>query len=666
MGDIGLLTPTPAKIETVPPHHHQIQLRLGLMLGTIAAILCLSTDASVVEQIDGLSLYMTYSEIAQDVVIALLIMLSIAAVWWLCVLLLVGIAHVFPAAKRNRESIAWYIAISVPSTYLVLNIFGMLKEQMFPRWHAGLFIWVAMFVLGVTALVVAGVSRLQQFSRTRLLPVFWVHAAIAMVALILLPARGIRLFHNYTHASGRGAASRLPDIYLITADALGTEDTSLYGYSRHTTPNLERFAQRSYTFDYFFSNSNFTAPATTSIETGKLPWTHRIFQQGGFLRNEARSHTLAELLHQRGYYTAMVTSNQWAAPFRHRTLDSYDAVDYVAPLTVSSAFFRYTNFIGANTQYTLYCALLKRFGRAMVYLDALLWPRSYPFPAEQVFDHARTILEQPDIQKPRFMWAHIFPPHDPYLPPAPYGKRFLSTDRFTRYADLLALRNDTLPPGASATELQARYDELVSYADQAIGNFLDWLDRTGRLENAIVVVSADHGESFHHRWFLHAGPELYNDVIHVPLLIHVPGRNGGKRISQLAQQADLLPTILDLIGGPVPNWADGKSLKPAMEGEGFPERFVFTMNLEPARIFSPISKGTLAVIDDEFKYVLRLDNQEGRLYRYKSDPLEQNNLIASNPEVGERLRGVLLNQLDVVNKRTSLTTFERAGKNPTN
>src|SRR5947209_4636740 len=218
----------------------------------------------------------------------------------------------------------------------------------------------------------------------------------------------------------------------------------------------------------------------------------------------------------------MIASNQWAAPFRHRTLESYDAVEYAAPLGIGGTWFRYTNLIGLNTQYSLVGALLKRLGRMINYADALIWSHRYPAPAEAVFDRARALLERPDIAQPRFLWAHILPPHDPYVTPSPYSRRFLSTEKLTRSYDFLSLRNYALPADTSVTELRDRYDEMVLYADAAVGDFLDWLDRTDRLNHAIVIISADHGESFDHNWFLHAGPPLYNALIRIPLLIHIP------------------------------------------------------------------------------------------------------------------------------------------------
>src|SRR5208282_3510594 len=196
---------------------------------------------------------------------------------------------------------------------------------------------------------------------------------------------------------------------------------------------------------------------------------------------------------------------------------------------------------------------------------------------------------------------------------------------------------------------------MVLYADHAVGDFLDYLDRTGRLNDSIVIISADHGESFEHNWFLHAGPPLYDDLIHIPLLVHLPGQSQSAHISELAQQVDLLPTLLDLIGAPVPSWTDGTSLKSSIAGKRNPNRFIFSMNLEPNGVFDPISKGTLAVMDDEFKYVTRLDaKQEEAIYRYKTDRLEQFNLIASEPDAAKRLHEVLVNKLKEVNARPAL------------
>ena len=102
-------------------------------------------------------------------------------------------------------------------------------------------------------------------------------------------------------------------------------------------------------------------------------------------------------------------------------------------------------------------------------------------------------------------------------------------------------------------------------------------------------------------------------------MIHLLGQERGSYVSQATEQVDLLPTILDLVGAPKPSWTDGASLKPELEGKVLPDRFIFSRNLEPDRIFGSVSKGTLAVIDDEFRYVIRLDSHQESLYRYRTD-----------------------------------------------
>jgi arylsulfatase A-like enzyme len=192
---------------------------------------------------------------------------------------------------------------------------------------------------------------------------------------------------------------------------------------------------------------------------------------------------------------------------------------------------------------------------------------------------------------------------------------------------------------------------MVLYADQVVGNYLDWLERTGRLDRAIVIVTADHGDSFEHGMFLHGGPHLYNGLIHIPLLIHLPGQQQRGSLAQPAQQADLLPTLLNLIGAPVPRWTDGTSLKPALEGKALPPGHVFSMSLESANTFHAISSGTLAMMDDEFKYVINLDTQEQALYLYKTDLSEENNLMESNPDVAKSMHDLLIARLKKANEQ---------------
>ena len=597
----------PCQELVLPQETNDTELHPGLALLSIIALFCLSLEIELLQQIDSLRHFLTVREIASESAVALLFLLAVACCFWLFVLLIGQLAGFLLLHKRSVcVHLCWDLWIAVPLTYLVLELFEDFKLEVLPHWHAGTNVQI-LAAFAVSAMCIAGFflmrwSALQQFCRTRLAPIAWVHLAIAIVAAVALRVHGVHLFHDYEHPSGAAVASKLPDIYLITIDTLRADDTSVYGYVRATTPNLEKFAQRSFTFDYFFANSNFTTPTISSIETGKLPWSHRIFQGGGFLRGQSQHENLAEILQQQGYYTAMISSNFLAGPFRYRTLESYDAVEYASPSHLTGFRLRETNLVGMNTQVTFGFSLIRPISSIAEYLDHTIWGYQYPAPAEDVFSRATKLIERHDGPQPMFLWSHILPPHDPYWVPPPYRHRFVS-ERIQNYDDLKVPDIKMRYRGVPLQQLRDAYDEMILYADNAVGDFLNWLDKTGRLDRSIVIVSADHGELFDHDRLAHGGPDLYDGVIHIPLLIHLPGQTHGIRIEEVSQQADLLPAILDLIGVPIPNWAEGSSLRPLTEAKSLGNRCIFSMNLEPDRIFDPISRGTVAVIDADFKFV---------------------------------------------------------------
>jgi arylsulfatase A-like enzyme len=205
--------------------------------------------------------------------------------------------------------------------------------------------------------------------------------------------------------------------------------------------------------------------------------------------------------------------------------------------------------------------------------------------------------------------------------------------------------------GVAVQELRNAYDEMVLYADHSVGEFLTWLDQTGRLDRSIIIISSDHGEMFDHGRLTHGGLDMYNGLIRVPLLIHLPGQKREVHIAYASQEADLLSTVLDLVGAPAQEWSDGTSLKPLLEGGKLEDRYIFSMNLEPNRIFAPITKGTVAVMDGEYKFVRYLDSGREQLYRYRTDNGEEHDLIQSDPEVAARLRKVLLDKIEEVNRQ---------------
>ena len=377
--------------QTSPPRDDEGKYLLALL--SITALMCSSLEFEFLARLDGMMQYMTLNEIFWDASVAVLVLFGITVGWWLCLLLIAKIAEIVPWTARYSKFIFWYLGLAIPLTWLVFVLSNAVRLWTYPQWHPGLsrvlcssLPAIALCIaLPVDTPIVGTPSFLPNpFGADRL-----VHIIFAATLGIVLWAHGVYVFHDLANPGKAVAASNLPDIYLITIDALRADDMSVYGYSRPTTPNLERFSRRAFTFDYFFANSNFTMPATTSIETGKLPWTHRVFQSGGFLRGQAQQENLATLLQQHGYYTASISSNYFASPMHHKTQGSYDALELLESKDLSGMWSRHTNLVGFNTLYTLSGPLLKPWSILRRYLDAFLWSNRYASPAELVFDRAR-------------------------------------------------------------------------------------------------------------------------------------------------------------------------------------------------------------------------------------------------------------------------------------
>ena len=627
-----------------------------VLLLSVVALVCCSLQIELLEQIDSLLLYMTFREVLWDFSLGLLLLLAIALLWWFCLLLFVKIADLIDGTHQKATVLFWQIGIAIPLSYFVVDAIKATKLRFFPRWQWGLnvWLWLGPLLVFLCVLLLRKISfpQLRSFCQTRLAPLGWLHLVLASVAIVGLWLHGVHRFHDFQHPVQSTVVSKNPDIYLITIDALRADEMSLYGYHRSTTPSLERFAKQSFTFDFFFANSNFTDSTTTSIETGKLPWTHRVFHGEGFLRGAQQEQTLGTLLRGQGYYTAVISANAQASPVQHKTLASYDAVEYQPPAEALSFFRRDITLIGLNTLATFNGALLPSLTSVRTDLDAaVLWDK-FPAPAEQTFERARSLLADKNVAQPRFLWIHIYPPHDPYLPPPPYRGRFLASSKLTNRYDFLRLHNEALPPGVSIDELRSRYDENLVYVDDVVGNFLHWLDQTGRLDRSIVIISADHGESFEHGWYMHTGPYLYNGLIRIPLLIHLPGQKQGSRVSVAAEQVDLLPTILELVGGQIPAWSEGTSVVAALQNKPLPSRALFSMNLERDSIFRPIKQGTVAVIEGDWKFIERLETGNASLYHYRTDPFEKEDLLSSQPVIASQMRDLLATKLRDVNSRT--------------
>jgi arylsulfatase A-like enzyme len=193
-----------------------------------------------------------------------------------------------------------------------------------------------------------------------------------------------------------------------------------------------------------------------------------------------------------------------------------------------------------------------------------------------------------------------------------------------------------------------RYRESIMAADAALGTFLDELQRQGRLDNALIVVTSDHGESFEKGFMGHAGPLTHDALIRVPLVIKLPGQKRGQVLEMPISQADLAPTLLDLVDAPPLPRAEGRSLRAALDGLPMPVSPVFAMTMERQSRIRPLNEGQYVVIDGDDKLTFTLDQRSAtrpisKLFDLAVDPEEAHDLAAMRPQRTRELE-ILLGQ----------------------
>lgn len=328
-----------------------------------------------------------------------------------------------------------------------------------------------------------------------------------------------------------GGAEDRPNVLVITLDTLRPDRMGIYGYHRDTTPRLDAFARESATFEHAFSNSSFTPPSHASILTSRYPSEHGLLHWNKSLGDVP---TAADLFGAAGYRTGAFTPfralvklglqrgfDEVRVPDEHKTYVHDDAGEVV----------------------------LDRNGQPKI--DSYLLA-----PAEEVNEVAVPWLTA-ESDEPFFAWVHYYDAHRPYG--AHGGKTKYNeferpevgdTERFYRLDAAKRARLDLSPE--EVRYIEDRYDGGLARLDHYVGELLDALEDAGRLEDTIIVITADHGEVFAEyqvdEWFSH-DPWLADENLHVPLFVRMPdGAHAGQRYDALVEGVDVLPTLVDLSG----------------------------------------------------------------------------------------------------------------------
>jgi arylsulfatase A-like enzyme len=387
------------------------------------------------------------------------------------------------------------------------------------------------------------------------------------------------VWSNPVLASSGGARwGEAPNVVMISLDTLRADHLGAYGYERPTSPNLDRFMQEGVLFERAFASSSWTIPAHASLFTGHHPLVHGAGGLRGF-RLQGRFTTLAELARRHGYQTAAFTEGAAMA----------------GQLGFYQGFEVYSN-----------------------------GPKESPPPmttAEKTFSRATAWLESHG-DLPFLLFVHTYEIHWPYRAPAPYAQRFagegVAVLRPAQATDIDFLRGD-LDEGQKAS-IEAAYDAGIAYTDAVVGRFLDGLRREGLLANTIVLIFSDHGEAFwDHGGTMH-GLSLYDEELHVPLSIRLPGEQPPRaRIERQVALADVFPTLVELLGfeHEASRWS--QSLQPLWDPDGAAGSYDRTL-VTGELVQKDVDWIMLSARNDDFKYVAttRYDHEESPLFPHRT------------------------------------------------
>jgi arylsulfatase A-like enzyme len=383
-----------------------------------------------------------------------------------------------------------------------------------------------------------------------------------------------------------------PLVVLYLVDTLRADHTQPYGYARDTTPELLRLAADGVVFEKAISHASWTKPAVASILTSVLPGRHRAVQLRDPL--DTGHVTLAEMLATRGYATGAAVAN---------------SVIYGAGVNFEQGFDHFAGLHGAGDR-----------------------PSKVVDTAKVVDETLRFIERREGF--PTFVYVHTMDPHVPYSPPSPFDRKFEPHPLPDRPA--ADPRSDYKEP-LDRERLIGQYDGAIAYGDQQFGRFLAELRKRGLYERALIVFLADHGEEFqdHGQWT--HGKTVFDELIRIPLIVKFPGRaHAGKRIAQQVQAADVLPTILETEGLPIPR-------PPVIVGH--PVQAVIKGGAPEVPVVSEIShRGFVAhgMRTGRDKYVRRFSPQEDELYfDLLSDPREQSSRLDERSERVRKLRAAV-------------------------
>jgi arylsulfatase A-like enzyme/Flp pilus assembly protein TadD len=398
-----------------------------------------------------------------------------------------------------------------------------------------------------------------------------------------------------------------PNIILITLDTTRADRMGFLGSQRGLTPNLDALAKQSVVFTRAYAQVPLTTPSHAALLTGTYPQFSHIEDLGAPLGADIPY--VPDLLHHHGYHTA-----------------AFVGAYILDPAGTARGFERGFDVYDAN------------FHQRKPGEDRY---KSVERRAEDVANRALGWLSRHQ-QRPFFIWLHFYDAHDPYDPPEPFK---------SHYASFL-------------------YDGEVAYTDSVVGGIVQVLRKHDLYQNTLLTIAADHGEAFGEHGEQRHGMLLYDETIHVPLLMKLPaGKLAGKRVEDRVALADVAPSLLEAAHVPAPSTMQSQSLFSLINANPSPSA------AKPGGVASPKTQERSVYSETNYAHrafgwsdlrswrtgkYLYVQAPKRELYDQSSDPGAEKNLAPTAKAVADTLDS----QLSDFRQKTSSAQTEAAKIDP--
>lgn len=437
-------------------------------------------------------------------------------------------------------------------------------------------------------------------------------------------------------------------VVLITIDALRPDHLASYGYFRNTAPHLEKFIEKGSIFLKAITNGPETPSSFSAIFTSILP-----FLEGGYSPLPLQKTTFPQILNEHGIFTYAIHSNPNLGRFFNydRGFDVFlDGERYKVETKVNlrqliSSYLKKLSNYKDWLKTLMY--RLKGFNKVKSWIrnripiitDFLLPFAPIAYNAPYMVNKIISFLQQK--KSPFFLWVHFMDVHSPYNPPSKNILNFRKVDFDNKEREFLTSKvyiNQELPKITQKMieDLMILYDGQVNYLDENLGRLFNYIQHYIK-KDCLVIITADHGESFYeHGFFGHQG-SIYDELLKIPLFVVEIGKKPKtKKVDDTVQLLDIPPTVLDYFEIEPPELFQGKSILPLMNNKEVKKmNFIFSECYQKNGVMKRNEKEGFKLVSirrGKWKYIYDQEYNREFLFDIELDPIEKVNVIMNFPD----------------------------------